>query len=112
MGLDPKTEMLVRLSAAVASNALVGIRETFTKALKSGVTVDDIQETITLALQIQQQPITHSEHLIHQLFRESKKKNTTQDLINHNHDHEKHDHNHDHVNSSGCGCGCRCNHHS
>ncbi|MDQ7096800.1 carboxymuconolactone decarboxylase family protein [Desulfosporosinus sp. PR] len=86
MSLDPRTTALAQISAAVACNALASLRVAITEALEMGLSSDEIQEVISLASTIQQQPITHATHLAEQLLREPKK-NT--------HEHSAH-----------CGCGC------
>lgn len=85
MSLDPRTIVIVQISAAVACNALASLRVAITEALEMGIDSTEIQEILTLAAAIQQQPITHVTHLAEQLLREPKKKT---------HEHSPH-----------CGCG-------
>ncbi|AFM40787.1 hypothetical protein Desaci_1800 [Desulfosporosinus acidiphilus SJ4] len=86
MSLDQRTTTLARISAAVACNALASLRVAITEALEMGLETSEIQEAISLATEIQQQPITHMTHLAEQLLREPKKKS--------------------HEHSADCGCGC------
>ncbi len=85
MSLDPRTIVIAQISAAVACNALASLRVAITEALEMGVNSAEIQEIISLASAIQQQPITHVTHLTEQLLREPRKKT---------HEHSAH-----------CGCG-------
>lgn len=91
MSLDEKTIVLSQVSAAIACNALATLRIVLTKALSLGITPEEIEEVLSLAKEIQQQPISHVSHLVNQLLREPKKQA------------EK---------SAPCGCGCDGHHHS
>lgn len=88
MSLDQRTLAAAQISAAVACNALAALRLAVTEATKAGLSPEEIEEVITLAREIQQQPISHLSHLAEQLLREPKKPA--------------------HVHSDHCGCG---NHH-
>jgi len=85
MSLDPRTKIVAQISAAVACNALAAIRLAITEGLNAGLTKTEIQEVISLAKDVQQQPISHVTHLTDQMFREQKKK--------------------PHEHSAQCGCG-------
>lgn len=74
MSLDPKTAIIVQISAAVAANTLPALRFGINDALNLGLSKEEIDEIIKLAREIQQQPISHAEHLAHQLLREPGKK--------------------------------------
>lgn len=73
MSLDSRTVVITQISAAAACNALAALRLHVTEALTMGLSPEEIQEILTLAKDIQQQPITHVTHLIDQLLRETKK---------------------------------------
>lgn len=72
MSLDSRTVLITRISAAAACSALAALRWHVTEALTLGISPEEIQEILTLAKDIQQQPMTHATHLIDQLLRESK----------------------------------------
>lgn len=100
MELDKKTTLLIQISAAAATNALANLRSYVTDAKALGVPSETLRQTIELALEIQQQPLSHTRHLTDQLLREpAKKKATGQDGAAPTL----------HVHGGGCGCGC--NHH-
>ncbi|AGA69779.1 hypothetical protein Desdi_2355 [Desulfitobacterium dichloroeliminans LMG P-21439] len=96
MELDEKTTLLVKISAAAATNALASLRSSMTDAKALGVPHEILRQTVELALEIQQQPYSHTQHLTDQLLREPVKKKTaredgaTPSL---------------HVNGPSCGCG-------
>ena len=73
MNLDQRTVVIAQISAATACNALAALRLAVTEAISIGISPEEIQEVLTLAKDIQQQPISHVTHLIDQLFRETKK---------------------------------------
>jgi len=85
MSLDQRTTILAQISAAVACNALAALRLAITEGINVGLTKAEIQEIISLAKEVQQQPISHVSHLTDQILREPKKKS---------HEHSAH-----------CGCG-------
>ncbi|MCO1599958.1 hypothetical protein [Desulfosporosinus nitroreducens] len=85
MSLDQRSIILARISAAVACNALAALRLAITEGTNAGLSKAEIQEIISLAKDIQQQPISHVTHLTDQVLREPKKKA---------HEHSAH-----------CGCG-------
>lgn len=85
MSLDQRTTIVAQISAAVACNALAALRLAITEGLNGGLTKAEIQDVISLAKDVQQQPISHVSHLVDQILREPKKK-----------PHEHSDH---------CGCG-------
>lgn len=96
MELDQKTTLLIQISAAAATNALASLRSAVTDAKALGVPSETLRQTIELALEIQQQPLSHTRHLTDQLLREpAKKKSSGQDgaapAL--------------HVHGPGCGCG-------
>ena len=74
MELDQKTTLLIQISAAAATNALASLRSAVTDAKALGVPNDTLRKTIELALEVQQQSVSHTGHLIDQLFREPAKK--------------------------------------
>ena len=74
MELDQKTTLLIQISAAAATNALSSLRAAVTDAKALGVSSEAIRQTIELALEIQQQPLSHTRHLTDQLLREPAKK--------------------------------------
>lgn len=73
MVLDQRTTIVAQISAAVACNALAALRLAITEGINAGLTKTEIQEIISLAKDVQQQPISHVGHLTHQILRESKK---------------------------------------
>lgn len=73
MSLDSRTIVITRISAAAACNALAALRIHVTDALTMGISPEEIQDILTIAKEIQQQPITHVTRLIDQLLRETKK---------------------------------------
>lgn len=85
MSLDQRTTIVAQISAAVACNALAALRLAITEGLNAGLTKAEIQTVISLAKDVQQQPITHVSHLTDQILREPKK--------------TVHEH------GSNCGCG-------
>lgn len=85
MSLDQRSTVLAQISAAVACNALAALRLAITEGLKLGLTKEEIQEVISLAKDVQLQPISHVTHLTDQILREPKKK--------------------PHEHSAHCGCG-------
>lgn len=89
MSLDQRTTIVAQISAAVACNALAALRLAITEGLSIGLTKAEVQEVISLAKDVQQQPISHVSHLADQMFREPKNK--------------------PHEHSSHCGCN---GHHS
>ncbi|MDR3602191.1 MAG: hypothetical protein P4L49_17175 [Desulfosporosinus sp.] len=89
MSLDQRTRVVTQISAAVACNALAALRLAVSEAPQVGLNPAEIKEIITLARDIQQQPIAHVAHLTDQLLREPKKT--------------------PHEHSADCGCG---NHHA
>lgn len=89
MSLDQRTTILAQISAAVACNALAALRLAITEGMDAGLSKAEIQEVISLAKDIQQQPISHVTHLCDQVLRDLKKK--------------------PHEHSAHCGCG---GHHS
>ncbi len=96
MELDQKTTLLIQISAAAATNALASLRSAVTDAKALGVPSETLRQTIELALEIQQQPLSHTRHLTDQLLREpTKKKSSGQDgaapAL--------------HVHGPGCSCG-------
>lgn len=74
MELDEKTTLLVKISAAAATNALASLRSSMTDAKALGVPHEILRQTVELALEIQQQPYSHTQHLTDQLLREPVKK--------------------------------------
>lgn len=101
MELDARTTLLVQISAAAATNALAALRSAVTDAKTLGISAEEIRQTINLALEIQEQPMSHTRHLMDQLLRESARKSQGA----HNHAHSDHAHEH----GPGCNCG---SHHS
>ncbi|WP_425808004.1 hypothetical protein ACHOLT_10485 [Desulfitobacterium sp. Sab5] len=95
MELDTHTLLAVQISAAVATNALAALRAAVTDAKEFGMSSEEIRQIMKTAQDIQEQPLSHTRHLMDQLLRETKKKT---------HDHSDHDH----VHGPNCGCG----HHS
>ncbi|AFQ43118.1 hypothetical protein [Desulfosporosinus meridiei] len=85
MSLDQRTTIVSQISAAVACNALAALRLSITEGLNIGLTKEEIQEVISLAKEVQQQPISHVTHMTGQILREGKKK--------------------PHEHSAHCGCG-------
>lgn len=94
MELDRKTTLLIQIAAAAATNALASLRAAVTDAKSLGVSNEIIRQTIDLALEIQQQPLSHTRHLTEQLLREPAKS-----LKKSSHDHN-------------CTCGCNHHHHN
>ncbi|MGI1658609.1 MAG: hypothetical protein ACRKFN_06515 [Desulfitobacterium sp.] len=96
MELDQKTILLIKISAAAATNALASLRSAITDAKALGVSNEILRQTVELALEIQQQPLSHTRHLTDQLLREPVKKKAAS---------------HDgassplHVHGPSCGCG-------
>lgn len=88
MNLDSRTALVTQIAAAAACNALPALRLAVTEALSTGFTHDEVQAILTIAKEMQQQPISHMSHLADQLLREPKKKT---------HDH-------------GANCSCGCHH--
>jgi alkylhydroperoxidase/carboxymuconolactone decarboxylase family protein YurZ len=86
MSLEPRSAAIAKIAASAACNSLASLRFAITDAFSLGFSTEEIQEILTLAKDIQQQPVEHAAHLIAQLLREAKK--------------EQH-----HVHSDGCGCG-------
>lgn len=101
MELDTRTLLTAQISAAVATNALASLRAAVTDAKAFGMTSEEIRQIMKVAQDIQEQPLSHTRHLMDQLLREPKHK--PQDQSNHDHNHE-----HDHVHGPNCSCG----HHS
>lgn len=100
MDLDQKTTLLIQISAAAATNALASLRSAVTDAKALGVPNETLRQTIELALEIQQQPLSHTRNLTDQLLREPiTKKTTSQNGASPIH----------HVHGHGCNCG---HHHS
>jgi hypothetical protein len=97
MELDSRTTLLVQISAAAATNALSALRTAVTEAKALGITSEEIRKTMNLALEIQNQPIDHTRHLMDQLLREPLRK-------------KEEDHKALHVHGTGCNCGSH--HHS
>lgn len=89
MSLNQRSKILVQISAAAACNALAALRLAVTEGLNEGLSKAEIQEVISLAKEVQQQPISHVSHMMDQILREPKKKA--------------------HQHSANCGCG---GHHS
>ncbi|WP_018211285.1 hypothetical protein [Desulfitobacterium hafniense] len=96
MELDQKTTLLIQISAAAATNALASLRSAVTDAKALGVPNETLRQAIELALEIQQQPLSHTQHLMNQLLREPIKKGTP-----------KQDGSSPapHVHGPGCSCG-------
>lgn len=97
MELDPRTTLIIQISAAVASNALAALRASITDAKAMGMTVKEIREIIKAAQAVQEQPLTHAQHLIKQLMREPIRPSAK--------DHNDPVHAKPHVHNSQCGCG-------
>jgi hypothetical protein len=97
MELDARTTLLVQISAAVATNSLAALRSAVTDAKALGITPEEIRKTVSLAIEIQEQPVSHTRHLMDQLLREPARK------AHKNPDPSHHDH------GPGCNCG---SHHS
>jgi len=74
MSLDQRNTIVAQISAAVACNALAALRLAITEGLNAGFTKAEIQEILSLAKDVQQQPISHVTHLTDQILREPKKK--------------------------------------
>ncbi len=74
MSLDQRTSTIVQISAAAAANALPTLRASITTALENGFTKQEIQAILDLVTEIQQQPVSHTQHLTKQLLREPRKK--------------------------------------
>ncbi|MGE4271676.1 MAG: hypothetical protein AB7E31_02210 [Desulfitobacterium sp.] len=96
MELDQKTTLLIKISAAAATNALASLRSAMTDAKALGVPKEILRQTVELALEIQQQPLSHTQHLTDQLLRETVKKKTA---------NQKGPTPTLHVHGPGCGCG-------
>ncbi|HHY26807.1 MAG TPA: hypothetical protein GX523_08700 [Desulfitobacterium dehalogenans] len=102
MELDQKTTLLIQISAAAATNALANLRSAVTDAKALGIPNETLRQTIELALEVQQQPLSHTRHLTNQLLREpAKKKSAGQDGASPAL----------HVHGHSCGCGCNHNNH-
>ncbi len=86
MSLDQRSTVVAQISAAVACNALAALRLAITEGLNVGLTKVEIQDVVSLAKDVQQQPISHVTHLIDQILREPKKQPQT------------------HKHSANCGC--------
>ena len=99
MELDARTTLLIQISASAATNSLATLRSAVTDAKVLGVTSDEIRKTMSLALEIQAQPVSHTRHLMDQLLREPVRKSD-----------EKLKHAHQHIHGPGCNCGSH--HHS
>ncbi len=76
MSLDQRTSTIVQISAAAAVNALPTLRTAITTAIEEGLTKQEIQAILDLVTEIQQQPVSHTQHLAKQLLREPSKKHT------------------------------------
>jgi alkylhydroperoxidase/carboxymuconolactone decarboxylase family protein YurZ len=86
MALDARTTLLVQISAAAATNSLAALRSAVTDAKSLGVTSEEIQKTVSLAIEIQEQPVSHTRHLVSQLLREPvRKTEDKKDSVHHNH---------------------------
>ncbi len=86
MTMDLHTKIVVKLSASAAVNSLPGLRLAVTEALENGLSKEEVNEIIDLALEIQKQPYSYTQHLKEQLLKDTSKKKST------------------HVHSCGCGC--------
>lgn len=95
MELDSRTTLIVQISAAVATNALAALRASITDAKALGMSSEEIRQIVKIAQEVQEQPLSHTRHLIDQLLRESVRK--------------PQEHTHDHVHGPNCNCG---QHHS
>lgn len=98
MEIDQKTQLLLQISAAAAANALAALRSAATDAKALGIPKEVIRQTIELGLEVQQQSLSHTQHLTNQLMRESIK-TSQKDGATHSH------------HGGGCGGGCGCGHH-
>jgi hypothetical protein len=85
MSIDQRTSIIVQLSAAAAVNSLPALRTAITAALGEGFSKEEIQAILDQVTEIQQQPISHTQHLVHQMLREPAKKPS--------------------AHTSGCSCG-------
>ncbi|MFZ3101931.1 MAG: hypothetical protein WA131_07510 [Desulfitobacteriaceae bacterium] len=74
MSLDRRTSIIVQISAAAAANALPTLRAAITTAVEDGLTKQEIQAILDLVIEIQQQPVSHTQNLTKQLLREPSKK--------------------------------------
>ena len=74
MSLDQRTSTIVQISAAAAANALPTLRAAMTTAIESGISKQEIQAILDLVSEIQQQPVSHTQHLTKQLLREPRKR--------------------------------------
>ncbi len=74
MSLDQRTSTIVQISAAAAVNALPTLRAAITTAIENGLTKQEIQAILDVVTEIQQQPISHTQHLAKQLLHEPRKK--------------------------------------
>lgn len=97
MELDARTILLIQISASAATNSLATLRSAVTDAKALGVTSDEIRKTMSLSLEIQEQPISHTRHLMDQLLREPIQKTNVKPSPPHVH---------------GPGCNCGSHHHS
>lgn len=98
MEIDQKTQLLLQISAAVATNSLAALRSAATDAKALGVPNDIIRQTIQVGLEVQQHSLSHTQHLTNQLMREPAK-NSKKNGASHSH------------HGGGCGGGCGCGHH-
>lgn len=94
MELDARTILLIQISASAATNSLASLRSAVTDAKALGVTSDEIRKTMSLALEIQEQPVSHTRHLMDQLLREPVRKPDVKPKSAH-----------PHVHGPGCNCG-------
>lgn len=103
MELDTRSTLIAQISAAVASNALATLRASVTDAKTQGMTSEEIRQIVTIAQEVQEQPLSHAQHLMDQLLREPIRK-PQESIHEHSHDHDHHLHVH--------GPNCNCGHHA
>ncbi|AHF07296.1 hypothetical protein [Desulfitobacterium metallireducens] len=96
MELDTRTTLIIQISAAVATNALASLRASVTDAKALGISSDEIRQIVKIAQEVQEQPLSHTRHLLDQLLREPIRKS------------QEHTHDHEHIHGPNCNCG----HHS
>ncbi|MHB8124152.1 MAG: hypothetical protein ACYDEJ_00690 [Desulfitobacteriaceae bacterium] len=70
MSLDQRTSTIVQISAAATANALPALRAAITTAIDNGISKLEIQAILDLVIEIQQQPVSHTQQLTKQLLRE------------------------------------------
>ena len=87
MELDTRSTLIAQISAAAATNALAALRIAVTDAKALGMTPEEIRQVIRLAQEIQEQPLSHTRHLLDQLLREPirKPQKPTQEHAHHEH---------------------------